>query len=285
MLCQKLGIHVTPNSFYQPIPDTTKLKDDLWSKRSDLVGIDLREKEQLQLLSQFASKFKMEYEGFPRSQTAIPYDYYVDNGAFTSVDAEILYCMIRYFKPRRIYEIGSGYSTYLSAQAVQKNMEEDSVYQCKLLAIDPYPNQVVNAGFPGLSELIRKEVQEVPWSEFGKLAENDILFIDSSHVLRIGSDVQYLYLEVLPRLNKGVIVHAHDIFLPAEYPKEWVLRDHRFWTEQYLLQAFLAFNDSSEVLWASSYMHLNYPDKLEEAFRSYGKDQTCPGSFWIRKTK
>jgi len=133
--------------------------------------------------------------------------------------------------------------------------------------------------------LIPKKVQDIPLSEFKKLSENDILFIDSSHVLKIGSDVQYLYLEVLPRLNKGVIVHAHDIFLPAEYPKEWVLKNYIFWNEQYLLQAFLAFNNSFEVLWAGSYMHLRHPDKLEEAFSSYKRDKIWPSSFWIRKIK
>lgn len=236
-------------------------------------------------MSLFVSKFKNEYGQFPRNQTGVPYEYYLDNGAFESVDGEILYCIIRRFKPRRIYEIGSGYSTYLSAQAVQQNAREDSGYQCELVAIEPYPNEILKAGFPGLTKLISKEVQDVHLSEFEKLTENDILFIDSSHVLRIGNDVQYEYLDILPRLDKGVIVHAHDIFLPAEYPKQWILRDRRFWTEQYLLQAFLAFNDSFEVLWASSYMHLNYPDKLEEAFSSYRKDQTWPGSFYIRKTR
>jgi hypothetical protein len=117
------------------------------------------------------------------------------------------------------------------------------------------------------------------------LEENDILFIDSSHVLKIGSDVQYEYLEILPRLNKGVIVHIHDIFLPAEYRKEWVLKDHIFWTEQYLLQAFLAFNDNFEILWAGSYMHLKHPDKLEVAFNSYRRNERWPGSFWIKKIR
>lgn len=283
LLCQKMGFHVTPNHYSQPIPDTRRLKDDLWFKHSELVGIDLNEEKQRELLSLFVSKFKTEYELFPRNRTTIPYEYYVDNLAFESVDGEILYCMIRQFKPRRIYEIGSGNSTYLSAKAVQKNAEEDSGYQCELVAIEPYPREILKSGFSGLTKIIPKEVQDVPLSEFEKLSENDILFIDSSHVLRIGSDVQREYLEILPRLHKGVIVH--DIFLPAEYPKRWVLREHRFWTEQYLLQAFLAFNDGYEVLWAGSYMHLNYPGKLEEAFSSYNRVERWPGSFWMRRTR
>jgi len=206
------------------------------------------------------------------------------NGVFGSVDGEILYCMIRYFKPGKIFEIGSGYSTYLSAQAILKNKEYND-HECELIAVEPYLNDVLKAGFPGLSKLISAKIQDVSLLEFGKLKENDILFIDSSHVLKIGSDVQYEYLDILPRLSKGVIVHVHDIFLPAEYPKEWVLKDYIFWTEQYLLQAFLAFNDSFEVLWAGNYMHLKYPNKLEDAFSSYKRDERLPGSFWMRKIK
>ena len=285
LFCQKRGYHITPNRYYYPIPDTTRLKDDLWSKHSELAGIDMNDREQLELLSLFVSRFKNEYERLPRNKTATPYDYYVDNPMFVGVDGEILYCMIRHLKPRKIYEIGSGYSTYLSAQAVQKNAQEESGYHCELVAIDPNPNEILKAGFPGLSTLIARDVQDVPLSEFEKLSENDILFIDSSHVLRIGNDVHYEYLDILPRLNKGVIVHVHDIFLPAEYPKEWVLGQHWFYSEQYLLQAFLSFNESYEVLWAASYMHLNYPNELEKAFSSYNRVETWPGSFWMRKVK
>ena len=211
---QMLGFHITPVHFYEPIPETRKLKDNLWQKHSQLIGININEKKQLELLSLFISKFKKEYETFPKNRTQVqaPYQYYINNGVFESVDGEILYCMIRYFKPRRIIEIGSGNSTYLSAQAILKNKEENGV-ECELIAIEPHPNVVLERGFSGLSKLIKKEVQDLDLALFSKLKENDILFIDSSHVLKIGSDVQYEYLEILPRLNKGVIVHIHDIFL------------------------------------------------------------------------
>ena len=284
-LWERLGFHITINHFYEPIPDTRTLKDDLWEKQSELVGIGMNEKSQIDLLSLFSSKFKKEYENFPRNETSILYQYYVDNRGFESVDGEILYCMIRHFKPKRFIEIGSGNSTYLSAQAILKNKEEDNAYECELVAIEPYPNDILKAGFPGLSKLVSKKVQDIPLSEFRKLRENDILFIDSSHVLKIGSDVQFEYLEILPRLHTGVVVHLHDIFLPAEYPKEWVLEKYIFWTEQYLLQAFLTFNDSFKVLWAGSYMHLKHPDKLEASFSSYKREERWPGSFWIRKIK
>lgn len=281
---QKMGIHITPNYFYAPIPDTRTLKDELWKKKSELVGIDINEENQIKLLYQFSSKFKLEYESFPIDKTSIPYQYYVNNGEIESVDGEILYCMIRLFKPNKIFEIGSGNSTYLAAQALLKN-HEDNGHECNLIAFDPYPSDVIKTGFPGLSKLVSIKTQEVPVSKFSELEGNDILFIDSSHVLKIGSDVQYEILEILPRLRKGVIIHFHDIFLPAEYPKKWVLKAYRFWNEQYLLQAFLSFNNSFEVLWAGSYMHIKHPYKLEAAFSSYKRDERWPGSFWIRKIK
>lgn len=157
------------------------------------------------------------------------------------------------------------------------------VYKCELITIDPYPNEVIKQGFPGLTRLIAQRVQDVELQQFNGLGENDILFIDSTHVLTIGSDVRYLFLEILPRLAKGVLVHVHDIVLPAEYPRKWVLEEYRFWNEQYLLQAFLAFNTNFEVLWAGSYMHLRHPDRLEEAFPSYNRAARWPGSFWMRR--
>lgn len=288
-LCETLGFHITRNSFYEPIPDSRTLKNKLWQNPSELIGINLNEQGQIELLSDFASKFKNEYDCLPlnQDQNLKPYEYYINNGSFESGDGEILYCMIRYFKPKRIFEIGSGNSTYLLAQAILKNKEEEKNYECEFVVIDPYPNNVVKTGFPGLSKLIPKQVQDIPWQEFKNLKENDILFIDSSHVLTLGSDVQYEYLEIFPRINKGVIVHSHDIFLPAEYPKDWVLKEHIFWTEQYLLQAFLSFNDSFEVLWAGNYMHSEHLGELKTSISSYRleKGWAGPGSFWMRRIK
>jgi len=170
----------------------------------------------------------------------------------------------------------------LAAQAVLKN-EEDGYDECELIAFEPYPNDTLKSGFHGLSKLVTAKIQDVPSSRFNELNENDILFIDSSHVLMIGSDVQYEYLNIMPKLNKGVLVHIHDIFLPAEYPKEWILEDFRFWNEQYLLQAFLIYNQAFEVLWMGNFMNLMHSNELETAFSSYEKGKISPGSFWMRK--
>ncbi len=282
---QRIGLHVTPNHFYQPIPDTRSLPDNIWAKESRLAGIEMNEEQQLQLLSAFCTKFRVEYELFPANKTPIPYQYYVNNGLFELVDGGILYCMIRYFKPKLIIEIGSGNSTCLSAQAILKNRNEGAINNCKLFAVEPYPNETLKAGFPGLTKLFQEPVQNIPISEFEKLGENDILFIDSSHVLKIGSDVQYEFFEILPRLKKGVLIHIHDIFLPYEYPKGWIKRDHVFVNEQYLLQAFLTYNDHFEVVWAGHYMRVKHHDKLKDAFGRYEIDDRWPASFWIQKVK
>lgn len=280
---QAMGFHLTRTSYYQPVPDTRTLKDELWLRESELIGIDMNEQYQLRFLSEISLRFREEYERFPREKTQSPHQYYLNNDTFESVDAEILYCMIRHFRPKKVIEIGSGNSTYLSAQAILKN-EEETGHKAELTAIEPYPNEVLRSGFPGLSKLIRAKVEDIDLLEFHQLEENDILFIDSSHVLKIGNDVQYEYLEILPRLNKNVIVHFHDIFMPMEYPEYWVKERSIFWNEQYLLQAFLAFNTAFEVLWAGSYMHLKHPGKLEEAFSSYNRrSRLGPGSFWIRR--
>ena len=249
-LAQSLGFHITRNHHYEPVPDTRRLKDELWHQRSELIGIHMNETGQLEWLSICMTRFKEEYDRFTeyRYKTEQLFEYFTDNPYFGAVDGEIMYCMIRHFKPARIIEIGSGFSTYLAAQAVRKNIIEDQSYVCDLTTIDPFPNKVIKAGFSELTKTIISEVQDIPLSMFSSLQENDILFLDSSHVLKIGSDVKYEYLDILPNLKPGVIIHIHDIFSPAEYPKDWILKEHRFWNEQYLLQAFLTFNDHFEVL-------------------------------------
>ncbi|MBA7660162.1 hypothetical protein ES703_68161 [subsurface metagenome] len=129
------------------------------------------------------------------------------------------------------------------------------------------------------------KVEDVSLEEFSKLKENDILFIDSSHNISIGNDVYYEYLEILPRLKKGVLIHVHDIFLPYEYPKKWIFEYLLFWSEQYLLQAFLSFNNNFEILWGGYYMHKKHPDLLKNNFGSYNEEKNNPGSFWFKRTK
>ena len=275
-------MHVSYVHFYEPIPDTSRLDDAVWKRASELPGINMNDSSQAELLRQMSARHRQTWQELERKGAGEPGQFSLGNEYFDSVDAELLHGIIRRFKPRRIYEIGSGFSTLLASQAIRENEQEDGSYKCEHLAIDPFPPEFLLASKNGLA-VLPKEVQKVPLETFTKLERNDVLFIDSSHMLKIGSDVQYEYLEILPRLKPGVLVHCHDIFIPAEYPKEWVLGFHRFWNEQYLLQAFLAFNGEFEVLWAGSYMHLKYPDLLTATIPSYRRDACLPKSFWIRR--
>lgn len=284
-LWQARGIHITPVHFYQPVPDTRALGPGIWNGARTSPGVDFREAEQRALLEEFAARYRPEYAALPRTRGDGRPHFYLENGGFRSVDAEVLYCMIRRFRPRRMIEIGSGQSTLLAAQALVKNAGEAGGHPCRFTTIDPFPDPEVRAGVAGVDEVLAREVQSVSLETFADLGENDILFIDSSHVLRIGSDVQHEFLEILPRLRPGVLVHVHDIFLPAEYPRRWILEHKRFWTEQYLLQAFLAFNDVFQVMFAASYLHLTRADDLARVFPSYDRSREWPGSFWMRRIR
>lgn len=280
-VAQAAGVHITPNHFYGPVPDTRELTDRLWERPSEAVGVDMRPQAQLDLLEKITA-FRDEYDAFPAHSTGVAHEYHHVNGKFGPVDGGMYHGLLRHLKPRRILEVGSGYSTMLAAQALALN-ERETGEATELTVIDPFPHAAVAAGFPGLTKTIPSRVQDVPLEEFTRLEAGDILFIDTSHVVRTGGDVQFEFLEVLPRLQKGVIVHIHDIYLPAEYPREWVLDGLTFWSEQYILQAFLAFNSAFEVTLGGQYLHLYHPEALRKTFGLYDGDPMI-GSFWITRT-
>ena len=268
---EKHGFHVTPVHFYEPIPDTQSLPETLWSEPSELVGIDMNDSMQLDLLRNHFSKFRREYETLvaePPPGQLWP---------FGGTDVLVAYCMVRHFRPRRIIEVGSGFSSLVLGQAAAKNKNS------ALICIDPFPNELIRKSnsVPALRSLIETKVQDVDMEFFSQLESGDILFIDSSHTVKIGGDVNYLFLEILPRLKAGVIVHVHDIFFPFEYRRDWMLEEFRFWTEQYLLQAFLIFNSEFEVLMANSYLNHYHPRDLKAAFPNLRR--WIGGSFWMRR--
>ena len=278
---ERLGLHITPNHYYMPIPDSRDLTEAVFRRRTEMHGLEIDELGQLELLDNFVQLYKREYELIPQEKSIDKEGYYSNNPDFGPVDGEILYCMMRYFRPRRFIEIGSGYSTLIALKALEKNRREG--FNCKYTIIDPFPRKFLLEILPVSFNLMREKVQETPLAVFNELEQNDILFIDSSHVLKIGGDVQYEYLEVLPRLNKGVLIHLHDIFLPLEYPQDWVRNQFRFWNEQYLLQAFLAFNRDFEVIWAGNLICHKYAEKILQAFPLVNRARIAAGSFWLKK--
>ena len=274
-LWERHGFHVTPVHFYQPIPNTQSLSETLWSRPSELTGIDMNDAVQLDLLRNQFPKFRGEYDQFPAEATSEPIRFSLNNGLFDGTDALVAYCMIRHFQPRLIIEVGSGFSSLVAVEAIAKS--EGSA----LICIEPFPPDFLRKGFPGLHSLIDKKVEDIDVEFFSQLGSGDILFIDSSHTVRIGGDVNYLFLEVLPRLKPGVIVHVHDIFFPFDYRRDWVMDELRFWAEQYLLHAFLTFNFEFEVLMANAYLGHRYMEDLKATFPK--SPWWGGGSFWMRR--
>ena len=270
-----VGVFPIRNHYYEPQFDNRNPKQN-FSQDRNLPGIDWNIPGQLKMLRSFA--FFKELLDLPKEKQDT-LEFYLNNGAFESGDAEYWYQIIRAIKPKRIFEVGSGNSTLMAVKAINKNHDEDPSYKCEHICIEPYE-------MPWLEEtgisVIRKKVEEVELSFFSQLQENDILFIDSSHIIRPQGDVLFEYLELLPFLNKGVIVHVHDIFSPKNYPKEWLIDEVRFWNEQYLLEAFLTHNSSWKILGALNFLHHNHYEELKMVAPFLSPERE-PGSFYIQK--
>jgi predicted O-methyltransferase YrrM len=196
--------------------------------------------------------------------------YSFDNAYFSSPDADVAYAIARELKPSRIVEVGSGNSTFLFREAIR-----DGGLSCELVSIDPMPRKAVEAA---ADRNVRAPVEDTPLAEFESLGPNDFLFIDSSHEVKTGNDVVRLMLSVFPRLRSGVVVHIHDIFLPYEYPRDWV--ESYGWTEQYLVQAVLQDSDAFEAIWPGHYLQRTMPD-FDKAF-PYRRGVAAT-SLWLRR--
>ena len=283
------GFHLlSKQDYYLPIPNEEDLGDAFWERRSEMVGVDMNEGYARALLDEVFPPGVAEFrETFPLHAREGSAGFHLINGSFMAIDAQAYYCFIRHFRPRRIVEIGAGRSTQVAAAACLRNAEEQGGQAPRLTAIEPFPPPFLREGLPGLSELIVDKVQNIDLGVFTSLGAGDILFIDSTHALREGGDVQFEYCEILPRLAPGVLVHIHDISLPKPYPRTYFEDSRLYWNEQYLLQAFLAFNSKFEVIWPGNYMILNYPERVSDVFPEYHSmreafPQSEPSSFWIR---
>ncbi|MBN1182799.1 MAG: class I SAM-dependent methyltransferase [Bacteroidales bacterium] len=270
-----VGVMPIQNHYYEPQFDFRKTILD-YKKDRVLPGIDFNEVEQLSLLEKF--KYAKELEGIP-SEKVNELEFYWNNTSFISGDAEYWYQLLRTVKPKKIIEIGSGFSTLMALKALEKNLDEDPGYVCDHICIEPYE-------MPWLEKtkvkVFRKKVEDIEISYFSQLKENDILFIDSSHIIRPQGDVLYEYLQILPTLNKGVIVHIHDIFTPREYLKEWLEGEVKFWNEQYLLEAFLTNNNSWKIVGALNFLAHSHYERLRKIAPMITQERE-PGSFYIQK--
>lgn len=291
---QRFRINLTKNYHYSPIPDVRSLQQkNIWQQETKLPGIDLRETQQLQQIAQIVAQYRDECQ-FPLDATSVPHEYYMRNGTYGWLCAIVYHSLIRHYKPRKIVELGAGRSTYIAARAAMLN-QADGV-PSEVIAVDPFPGPILQKGFPGLSRVVAQKAEDLPLDFFDDLGDGDILFIDSTHTVKIGGDVTFLFLEVLPRLKPGVLIHIHDIFWPRHYPERFVLDRHYFWAEQYLLQAFLAFNDHFEILWCGSHLTEKFPERIraifplpagiaDEAALLKHRLYYSSNSFWMRKVK
>ena len=205
--------------------------------------------------------------------------FYLNNGSFGAGNAEYLYQMVRLKKPRRVFEIGSGNSSLLVMAAIRRDQDDDASYSCRHVCIEPYEAAWLD---DTTASVIRSKVEDVDAALFSELEMGDILFIDSSHIIRPEGDVLFEYLELLPTLNTGVIVHIHDIFSPRNYPEEWLVEQVKLWNEQYLLEASLTHNDSWAVIGSLNYLHHNHYEDLKSV-APFLKQEREPGSFYIQK--
>ncbi|MGH2945592.1 MAG: class I SAM-dependent methyltransferase [Solirubrobacteraceae bacterium] len=255
--------------FYSPVPDTRELarepgRSRVWPEHPrETPGLDWRGEEQLRLLHALAEQPPLAGHHRP-------------NPNFSALDAWVLQGMLRHLGPRRVVEVGCGFSSLVTAHVNRECFGGAVDVTC----IEPYPPDFLTGGVDGIGRLIPSPVQDVPLETFAALEARDVLFIDTSHVIKTGNDVQFLYQEVVPRLRAGVLVHIHDIFLPREYPPDWVLGG-RAWNEQYLVESFLAFNGAFEVMLGVGWLCTFHRDAVADA--AGDAEPGGGGSLWIRR--
>jgi predicted O-methyltransferase YrrM len=274
-----------PGHYYNPLVDAEELgkrADSVFKPmRKDIPGVEVNEAAQLELLNELKTYYKE--LPFPEEQGSKT-RYYLANGVYPYSDGIFLYLMMRHYAPKKIIEVGSGFS---SAVMLDTN---DHFFdgQINLTFVEPYPERLyslLKGSDKSHNQILVQPVQEVPLETFEALEANDFLFIDSSHVSKTGSDVNYLFFEVLPRLKPGVLIHVHDIFTPFEYPKEWVLKPNTWFgfNELYLLRAFLMYNQDFVIVMFNTFLEAHHAEWFKKEMPLCLKNPG--GSIWIQKVR
>jgi predicted O-methyltransferase YrrM len=278
---RRVGMLPIRDHYYEPLTNPRHLRFPLDRDRA-LPGIDFNVAEQLEFLGRFA--FQDELRKFPIERSNNEREFYYHNLSLQSGDAEYYYSVLRLLKPRTVIEIGSGYSTLMALNAKRQNVSEDPTYNCDIVCVEPYEQPWLEALDV---KVIRKRVEELDTGLFARLERNDILFIDSSHVIRPQGDVLFEILELIPGLAPGVLVHVHDVFTPRDYLASWVEDEMKLWNEQYLLEAFLTCNSSFRIIGAVNFLMHHYPELLTAKCPLLEKEMPNrePGSFWMVRSQ
>jgi hypothetical protein len=268
-------------SLYPDIDELMRKADRVFNQDKEIMDVDLNEEQQLVILH----KMTQLYDSIPRwehisnsdSTSSLRYRY--GNNNLSAGDAIGLHCMLRILKPNRLIEVGSGYSSAVTLDTNEFYLDNST----KLSFIEPYPQLLQSLlKTDDVIELLVQGLQDTSLAVFEQLESGDVLFIDSTHVTKVDSDVNYLLFEILPRLKPGVIIHIHDIFYPFEYPKEWII-DGRCWNELYLLRAFLQNNPNYSILYFQNMIEKKHADKFKQKWPLNGSFHG--GSIWLRKDK
>lgn len=276
---EKSGIKISPSNFYSSIPSineietsyeyTTSAESQPPYSSCDIFSDPIYSSRLLEELTIFSNEYSPPEAGSEES----PAGYFWSNSQFSHSDAMSYYTFIRHIQPKKIVEIGSGFSTLVAIDALNKNE------MGQLVCIEPYPRPFLEK----LDEidLVKSPAQEITpeWLN-DTLNDGDVLFIDSTHTVKTGSDCLHIYLRLLPEIKRDVYIHVHDVFLPFGLPKAWLIDHHIYWTEQYLLLAFLIDNPKVTFLYGSSY-HLWANEALLTNFM-HGRARAGGGSFWFK---
>jgi hypothetical protein len=271
----RAGVFPIRDHYYEPRFDLRTMRRPLDQARP-LPGIEWNVAGQLALLEKLRWADELTE---PAGTQADGPRFSFRNSTFGPGDAEFWYQLIRLKKPRRIFEIGSGNSSLMAMQAIRRNQRDDGSYACKHVCVEPYE-------MPWLEQtsasIVRAKVEDLDVGFFAELDEDDVLFIDSSHVIKPDGDVLFEYLELLPTLKPGVIVHVHDIFSPSNYPAQWLVDEVRLWNEQYLLEAFLTGTSDWQVVASLNYLRHHHYEALQSVAPFLTPDRE-PGSFYLQR--
>jgi predicted O-methyltransferase YrrM len=281
---QDIRVRFPPGHFYSPVVSPTKIRDYVLRERnetaSNLLGLKLP-------TAQMAA-FWIDNLEFIKSTPFAPEPgeqdrYYYRNSSFGRGDAIVLRAMINANRPRRIIEIGSGFST----ACILDSASHAGIRDLQLTCVEPYPNrlnEILRCEDRSRLELIEKVVQELPVDRVRELQKGDILFIDSTHVLKTGSDVHYELFHLLPNLSSGVIIHFHDIQFPFEYPDAWIFEENYSWNETYAVRAFLMYNEAFQITFFNNLFGRIYSHLVAEVFPDLAAfPESFGGSLWLTK--
>jgi hypothetical protein len=267
---------IVPRHFYSPLPDLDRLDESFWETPRPMPGVDLAVEQAIELLVTQLAPYIEEFE-----RPADRPDYTFASGSYGIVDAESLYAIVRWLKPKVLLELGSGASSHFIQMAARRNSEEGRSLDHRIF--DPYPFTASPLGPVDEAIVTELRAEEVdPGLASDLLGAGDVLFVDTTHTVKTGGDVDHIFSAIIPRLAPGVWVHIHDVFLPYEYRREWVVDEQRLYAEQYLVQAFLAFNHAFRVRFPAMAVSRAEPELLGRLLPGFSL-AARPGAFWFER--